>query len=262
MKPSHALRSRAGNGATEPRREEAEYFRRLLNAAVSHPGAVGAPRRGTSTGWCEPRGDDAVNAQVAGTPTLRHDAAALVGQRYAWRGYATRDATSDVEVPVRDETTLVAIVEGRVAGTMTLGLDGPGGLWIDQAYAAETSRRRAAGAALCELTRLAVAPGHNTRALLAALFDLAYETGRRDRGATDLYVEVHPRHAPFYRRLFGFEIVSGVRECDRVRAPAVLMHLDIAQVDASLLRFIARRAATLPGLEQPASVDAVPVCGP
>ena len=59
--------------------------------------------------------------------------------------------------------------------------------------------------------------------VLGTLFHLAYIHGRLIRGATDLVIEVHPRHASFYRRMLGFRIIGAERICPRVDAPAVLM---------------------------------------
>lgn len=219
---------------------EEGYFQHLLRRLG--PSGVG------SETLCPPS-DHAVVARVASTPTLRRAAATLVEQRYAWRGYLTEVVSRWTGRSRRDEFVLLALAgDGRVAGTMTLGLDGPAGLWIDGTYPAEAAQLRARGAALCELTRLAVAPGSNTRTVLAALFDLAHTKGRGERDATDLVVEVNPRHALLYRRLFGFSVASSVRECGRVKAPAVLLHMDIARLDASRVRYLARQAGELPDL--------------
>lgn len=224
-------------GAGEP---EEGYFQHLLRRL----GPSGVEAQSLA-----PPADRAVVARVASTPTQRRAAAALVEQRYAWRGYLTEVVSRWTGRSRRDEFVLVALADdGRVMGTVTLGLDGPAGLWIDGTYPAEAARLRARGATLCELTRLAVAPGEDTRIVLAALFDLAYAKGRGERGATDLLVEVNPRHAPLYRRLFGFSVASSVRECGRVKAPAVLLHMDIARLDASRVRYLAQQAGELPDL--------------
>lgn len=240
MNPLRAMPSVPGTVTATGDRDETAYFRRLLNARSPAHGRSNAPEGATRSG---------VEARVANTPTLLKEAAALVRQRYAWRGYLTTGMGDACRDETRDEIALVAVVRGRVTGTITLGLDGPAGLWIDRTYPAEAARHRARGATLCEITRLAIAPRSDTRTILAALFELAHAKGRRDRRATDLFVEVNPRHASFYRRVFGFEIVSGVRECGRVKAPAVLLHLDIANVDESLVRFLAQRAAALPDID-------------
>jgi hypothetical protein len=48
---------------------------------------------------------------------------------------------------------------------------------------------------------------------------------------TDLFIEVHPRHAGFYRRMLGYRVVGEERVCPRVGAPAVLMHMSQQEVD-------------------------------
>ena len=57
---------------------------------------------------------------------------------------------------------------------------------------------------------------------------------------TDLFIEVHPRHAGFYRRLLGYKVAGPERICPRVGAPAVLMHLGQHQLDTLIERHAGR----------------------
>jgi hypothetical protein len=62
-------------------------------------------------------------------------------------------------------------------------------------------------------------------------------------GVTDVVVEVNPRHVGFYRRAFGFQPMSDVRTCERVNAPAVLLRLDVAELEGRMREV----GASMPG---------------
>jgi len=79
-----------------------------------------------------------------------------------------------------------------------------------------------------------VRDAESTKAVLAHLFRAAYLVGREVHDATDVLIEVNPRHASFYRRIFGFVRMGDEWICARVNAPAVLLWLDIASLDRKL----------------------------
>ncbi len=164
----------------------------------------------------------------------RHDRAVrlLIERMYSWRGLAPVDA--DVATARPDRITLVASDESAIFGTVTLGLDGRDGILADALYPEELARLRRRGARLCELTRLAMDTHHNAREVLGALLHLVYIHGRLIHGASDVVIEVHPRHAGFYRRMLGFSPIGEERVCQRVNAPAVLLHLDLRHVDEQI----------------------------
>src|SRR5262249_23480488 len=65
------------------------------------------------------------------------------------------------------------------------------------------------------------------------LMNLNQIYARKIAGATDLVIEVNPRHVDYYRRFWFFEALTAPRPCPRVRgAPAVFMHLPLAIIDA------------------------------
>lgn len=171
-----------------------------------------------------------VRAFIAFTAEHLAAAAALVESRYAWRGYAL--APGDAATP--PGMTLVALQAGGTIGTVTLRLDGPDGLAADEGYRATIDAARERGRRVCELTRLAIDSAADWRATLGSLFGLAYRVGRLLHGATDVFVEVNPRHERFYRHMFGFVTAAGRRICPRVKAPAVLLHLELERLDARL----------------------------
>jgi hypothetical protein len=174
--------------------------------------------------------DAGVSVRIARTLPDRRAAAALIRARYASRGYAV----SDLPTSPTWELTLLAAEAGAAVGTLTLRLDGSGGLRADETYAAEIDVARTAGRRICELGRFAVAEHAQSGPVLAALFAHAHAAVRGFGGITDVFIEVNPRHAAFYRRWFGFTVAAGERLCARVGAPSVLLRLDMAAFEAGL----------------------------
>ena len=181
----------------------------------------------------------ALGVQVRLACDLDDQAAAdrLVAMRYAWRGYAT-DAMPDkppsTEGRSPDSSTLLAYRGDRLVGTITLGLDGHSALFAANAHPAIVDAIKRGGRRVVELTRLAVRDTVDSRMVLAELFRAAYCIGRLVHGATDALIEVNPRHAGFYSRVFGFVRLGDEWLCARVNAPAVLMHLDVSKLDLRL----------------------------
>lgn len=170
-----------------------------------------------------------VVATVAITEEEHRQASALVRDRYCWRGYG--DVAEGRAKCKQRELTLLAWSDSEVVGTMTMGFDDGEGLLADQAHADRLDAIRARGRTICEFTRFAVASWADSKATISGLFDLSYVLGRKMLGVSDVVVEVNPRHAGFYRRAFGFQPISEVRTCGRVNAPAVLMWLDVAEME-------------------------------
>jgi hypothetical protein len=43
-------------------------------------------------------------------------------------------------------------------------------------------------------------------------------------------MEVNPRHVGYYQRCLGFQQIGDLRQCQRVDAPAVLLHQEIEEI--------------------------------
>jgi hypothetical protein len=161
----------------------------------------------------------------------------LLAMRYAWRGYV---AESKLEKQSSDKRaslnhfTLLAYREDRTVGTLTVGVDVGNGLLVDEANREMVDGLRRTGRRVVELRRLAVRDEVGAKVALAHLFRSAYQVGRVWHDATDVLIEVNPRHASFYRRIFGFVRMGDEWICARVNAPAVLLWLDIANLDRKL----------------------------
>ena len=173
-------------------------------------------------------GPKPVRASVASTASERAAATALVESRYAWRGYAVQPDND------RSAMILVATCDAAAVGTLTLRTDGPGGLSADEVHGAAIDAARASGRRVCELTRFAIGADATWQPTLGALVGLAYLAARAIHRATDVFVEVNPRHARFYQRVFGFVVAAGQRICPRVGAPAVLLRLELQRFDATV----------------------------
>lgn len=167
------------------------------------------------------RGANLFKVRLANTRARHESASYLIRRRYAWRGYTVGDQPA--QRPTR--IGIAAHDPDGIVGTVTVGLDSSEGLFIDGLYADVANRLRAEGRRLAEFTRLAVDNNLHSKPLLAALFHIAYICARRIHECTDLLIEVNPRHAAFYRRMLGFEIVGETRSDPRVGAPAQLLRI-------------------------------------
>ena len=156
---------------------------------------------------------------------------------YSWGGYET-----DVLKKDPDNITLVAHQGDKIAGTVTLGLDSPTGMMVDELYKAEVDKLRVQGRKVAELTKLAVDEDAGSKSVLAAHFHIAFIYAFHIHKYSDFVIEVNPRHVLFYKRMLGFEQTGNERMCPRVGAPAVLLHPDLDYID----RKIAKLAGILP----------------
>ena len=149
---------------------------------------------------------------------MRRDATTLVEEKYAARGYAAAFAVEKSRV-----FTFVAYDEGRVVGTVSVGMDADEGLFADGLYQPEINAMRARGWRVCEFTRLAVDRNAASKRVLAGLFHTAYLFASKIRGCTHAVIEVNPRHVLFYGKELKFEAIGPKRMDPRVNAPAVLL---------------------------------------
>ena len=161
----------------------------------------------------------------------------FLAMRYAWRGYVADSNAGDPSSDKKDTLnyfTLLAYREERIAGTLTVGVDAGNGLLVDAANQEVVDGLRRAGRRVAELRRLAVRDELGAKVVLAHLFRAAYLVVRELHDATDVLIEVNPRHAGFYGRVFGFVRMGDTWICARVNAPAVLLWLDITDLDRKL----------------------------
>lgn len=161
--------------------------------------------------------------RVAATEERTRSASLLIQKMYSWRGYHAAEMQRDP-----NRITLLAFGENKIVGTLTLGLDSPVGLLVDELYKPEVDSLRAQGRRVCEIIKLALDEGLSSKPVLAALFHISFIYGHNIHQGTDFVIEVNPRHVAFYRRMLGFELFGSERMCGRVNAPAVLLRLDLS----------------------------------
>lgn len=123
----------------------------------------------------------------------------------------------------------------RAIITSTLVRDGDYGVPADALFAREIDDMRDEGLKLAEVSCLAsdeaITNKRDRFEYLIKTISLTIQTARR-RGVDRLLLAVHPRHAKSYRRLYGCEICSDVKEYASVRGnPAVLCYHDFATLD-------------------------------
>jgi hypothetical protein len=160
----------------------------------------------------------------------------LVTRMYRQRGYLIPVSETDPRDSIR-RVTLEACHRKQTVGTLTVNLGSNDGLHAEELYGEEIAAFRRKGARLCEFTRLALDADDRGKYALACLFHLGFIFAYRIHHASDLFIEVNPRHALFYRRKLGFNLVGEEKICPRVNAPAVLMHKPLAAIADALARF-------------------------
>lgn len=193
---------------------------------------------GHAVGAIEHARSNALHVGIAQSVDQIDAANRLIGRRYAWRGYSLEaletTGRSTRHEAAHHEIMFFAAEPQSTLGTITLRLDGPHGLSAEATHGETMQDVRTGGRRLGELTRLALAERVDSRSVLASLFGLVYAVGRLVHGVTDVFVEVNPRHVAFYSRALGFVPVGEEKFCERVRAPSVLLHLDVEILDEQL----------------------------
>lgn len=169
--------------------------------------------------------------RLADTDEGRNSASLLISKMYSTRGYNVAKMEKD---PYR--ITLSASDKGAVIGTVTLGIDSPKGILVDEIFKDHSDLYRARGARLCEITKLAFDPQIKSKMALASLFHVLYIYARYVYQCTDVLIEVNPRHRRFYSTMLDFADQAELRHNTRVDAPAYLMWLSVAHMGEQIAR--------------------------
>ena len=171
-------------------------------------------------------GIDAIRIEVAETSAQRLLAHGLLSRQYEQAGYLP----PPLPWPSSHEITLLAMHGQRAVATLTMRFDGPTGLLADRHYGPLLGRHRGPGRVLCEFIRFAIAVDAPVMQVLGKLLAKGWPIGPERRGVTDIFVECHPRHSAFYRRALAFRTIGDETTCERVGAPAVLLHLPVQRL--------------------------------
>lgn len=134
---------------------------------------------------------------------------------------------------------MVAEVRGRVSATLTLVRDGELGLPMEAVFPREVSRRRDRGVRCAEVTALAAGSDQLCCSFSGVVRLIGFATQFAiAHGVDEGLIAVHPRHAGFYERFFGFEVINGQQRAysSVCGQPAVALSLDLNQLQRSVSR--------------------------
>lgn len=177
-----------------------------------------------------------IDLSVAKSYRERDEADDLIYRMYSARGYSVAEPGSQPRPTRKDarrESVILGRIDGRVVGTVTVGIDSPNGLLVDEGNADVIDRLRRQGLRLGEVVRLAVDEELDSRRVLAALFNAAHGVMEANR-LDDVFIEVNPRHVAFYRRALCFDVEGEERVCPRVGAPSLLLRMRVANLASKI----------------------------
>jgi hypothetical protein len=110
----------------------------------------------------------------------------------------------------RESFVFVAKKGERVVGTITVVLDSPLGLPVEEIYKTEIGAQRSAGIRIAEVGPFGVEPGVRQSGIAFALEALCARAARL-LPIDDVVIAVHPRVEDLYRRLLTFERIGPAR---------------------------------------------------
>jgi hypothetical protein len=153
----------------------------------------------------------------------------LTHECYVESGYSEAHASRlMVHYPIYDhipETSiLVAILGGKIVGSVSYTIDGPSGLTVDHDFQAECDAMRQEGKRLSVVWRLVVHKDYRyNRAIVLHLIRAVIDVAVANDVPVALFA-VNPKHELVYRRMLGMDVV-GRREGTGglEKAPAVLL---------------------------------------
>ena len=164
----------------------------------------------------------------------------LVQKMYASRGYDADEAGAAKETDatpvareVREPTQLTLVVSDkreRPQGTMSMVFDVGDGLPADEVFKDLLDPLRQEGRRLIEIGRLAIDRSEGSKRLFAGMIHVFLIYSTVIHRYTDWIIEVNPRHVSYYQKMIGMEVLSEIRHCPRVDAPAVLMRIKLADM--------------------------------
>ena len=178
-----------------------------------------------------------LHVSVARSSAQREWASSLIRKMYSGRGYET-DFLSQTR-PAEQQTFVAGTTSADCLGTITVIQDSREGLQIDALFPEEVDAVRAQGRRICEFSRLAVDQFEDSKKVLASLFHVAFSYSQKVQDCDDIFIEVNPRHAPFYMRMLGFERAAEAKICPRVNAPAVLLRMEVRKGAKKVEKFCA-----------------------
>jgi hypothetical protein len=168
-----------------------------------------------------------LNFLVAGTLPDVEEAWGLVYQAYRRDNLidANPQEIHTTKQAVGPQTAVILACLGPVlAGTLSVYADGASGIPLDSVYRPEIDGLRQSGRRLMEVGLFADRREHINRSAdgLFELMRYAYYFALSMK-VDDALIGVHPRHAPFYMRMLGFDRIGPVRSYPTVKDRAVVL---------------------------------------
>ena len=187
---------------------------------------------------CAPRVPSAqdVTYRIAATETDRIEAYRLVYQNYLRKGLIAANEHGLRVTPYHllpTTETFIAVHDGRVICTVSLIGDGLLGLPMESIYGGEVNAARKQGLFVGEVSSLAVRDVE-FRCFLPIFVRLTRLMAQyaRAHDMNQFLIATHPKHARFYQRFMGFDLIGAEKEYPSVcGAPAVACCLDFGRID-------------------------------
>jgi hypothetical protein len=164
----------------------------------------------------------------------------ILRHMYSWR----KDSSITNFDRKANKIAMAVFTEQRTLARLTLLVDSAVGLYANDVFAPEVRALRNSGRKLCELGKFGVNQYIRSKKVLASLFHVAYVNAHHIHNCTDILAEVHPRHAAFFIKSFGFRQYGEERICKRINSPAVLLRLESAYVEMQVRKLAGRAEET------------------
>lgn len=130
----------------------------------------------------------------------------------------------------RKTAVVIGRTNGKIDSTLSIIPDSARGLPLDQVYPQVLDHLRTRRT-LCEVGLLADARQNVSRDLSQSFGAMRYAFYCALHNQADIVIGVHPRHAEFYVRMMGFEIIGQMSSHPKVRnRPVVPLMLDTSRI--------------------------------
>ncbi len=185
---------------------------------------------------------DRIEIRIVKDDEMSARARTFLRRVYARSGLV-RDGSSPDPLPHPEKFTVLAENTHREPlATVSLVFDSDEGLPCDPVFPGILAGLRAKQRKIAEVVSLAVdREGLGAMPVLVRMFGMIYLHAVDIEKCHDFVIEVHPSHAGFYERAFGFTRLSGRRSCPRAGgAEAVLLRLDLALARRTIMSWVDR----------------------
>nr|AAO64427.1 long chain N-acyltyrosine synthase [uncultured bacterium CSLF42] len=128
---------------------------------------------------------------------------------------------------IPESTILIALMHGKIVGSVSLTIDGPNGLTVDEDFKEDCDKIRAEGKPLATVWRLVVDESHrNQRTIVMNLINEIVHRLLKNKISNCLFA-VNPKHANVYQRMLNMQVVATRTTTNGLcNAPAVLLRGD------------------------------------